>query len=86
MKVSGEGFGALAAVVQNIAARTCGGKVLITLEGGYNPQGLREGVRSVLNTFLGQAPHRAGGDPSPAAEQVIKKITAVQGRYWKELR
>ncbi len=86
MKVSEEGFGALAAIVKSIADRTCDGKVLITLEGGYNPQGLREGVRSVLNTFLGQAPHHAGGAPSPAAEQVIKKISAVQGRYWKGLR
>ena len=86
MKVSGEGFGALAAIVRDIADRTCGGKILITLEGGYNPQGVRDGVRSVLNTLLGQAPRHAGGAPSPAAEQVIKKITAFQGRYWKGLR
>jgi acetoin utilization deacetylase AcuC-like enzyme len=85
MEVTGEGFGALAAIVRDIAQQTCDGKVLITLEGGYNPQGLREGVRSVLNSLQGQTPHAAARTPSPAAEQVIKKITAVHGRYWKNL-
>jgi acetoin utilization deacetylase AcuC-like enzyme len=83
MQVTGDGFGALAFIVRDIANQTCEGKVLITLEGGYSPHGLREGVRSVLNIFLGQEPHPAGGAPSPAAEQVVKKIAAVQGRYWK---
>ncbi len=86
MNVSGEGFGALAGIVRSIADRTCEGKVLVALEGGYNPQGLKEGVRSVLNTLLGQAPHYAGGGPAPAAEQVIKKIVAIQKKYWKVLR
>ena len=51
MGVTGEGFGALASIVRDIAEKTCGGKVLLTLEGGYNPDGLREGVRAVLNAF-----------------------------------
>lgn len=85
MKVSGEGFGALAAIVRDIADRTCGGKVLLALEGGYNPRGLRDGVRSVLNTLLGPTPPQ-GGASSPAAEQVVKNIVAIHGRYWKCLR
>jgi acetoin utilization deacetylase AcuC-like enzyme len=85
MRVTGEGFGALAAIAQDIARRTCRGKVLITLEGGYHPQGLREGVRSVLNTLRGQAPHPAAPVPSPASEAVIKKIRTIHRRYWKSL-
>ncbi|HSQ77601.1 MAG TPA: histone deacetylase [Nitrospirota bacterium] len=85
MKVSAEGFGALAAIIQNIGDKTCGGKVLLALEGGYNPQGLRDGVRSVLNTLLGQASPYAGGGPAPAAEQVIEKIISIQKKYWKKL-
>jgi acetoin utilization deacetylase AcuC-like enzyme len=83
MRVTGDGFGALAFIVRDIANRTCGGKVLITLEGGYSPHGLREGVRSVLNILLGQAPPPAGGAPSPAAKQVVKNIAAIHGRYWR---
>ncbi len=83
MEVTGEGFGALAAVVQDIARLTCGGKVLITLEGGYNPQGLREGIRSVLNTLGRNTPPPPVHTPPPAAEQVIKKITSIHRRFWK---
>jgi acetoin utilization deacetylase AcuC-like enzyme len=85
MNVSGEGFGALAAIVRDIAERTCKGKVLVALEGGYNPQGLKDGVRSVLNALLGQAPPYTGDGPAPAAEQVIKKIISIQKKYWKGL-
>src|SRR3990172_8090330 len=53
MNVTGEGFGALASLVRAIAEQTCGGKVLLALEGGYSPEGLREGVRAVINAFTG---------------------------------
>ena len=85
MKVTGEGFGSLAAIVQGIAEKTCDGKVLIALEGGYNPQGLKEGVRTVLNTLRGKAPRSTAQAPSPVAEQVIKKIISIQKKYWKGL-
>ncbi len=83
MEVTGEGFGALAAIVREIAAATCN-RVLITLEGGYHPQGLREGVRAVLQALSGsRAPSPA--PVSPAADAVIAKIRSVHKRYWKSL-
>ena len=85
MNVTGEGFGALAALVRDIAEQACGGKVLIALEGGYNPQGLREGVRSVLNAFL--KPHQpAHPSPAPLANRVIQNIIAHQKKYWESLK
>jgi acetoin utilization deacetylase AcuC-like enzyme len=84
MKVTGEGFGGLALMVRDIAERSCKGKTLIALEGGYNPQGLREGVRSVLNAFL--KPHKlTPPSPPPAAERIIENIIACQKKYWKSL-
>jgi hypothetical protein len=50
MKVSEKGWEHLPRLYRNKAAMTCGGKVLITLEGGCHRRP-REGVRSVLNTF-----------------------------------
>ncbi len=85
MQVTGEGFGALAGIVRDIAEKTCGGKVLLTLEGGYNPEGLREGVRAVLNTFLGKASPLTTNAPSKAADQVIDRIVAIHRKYWKSL-
>jgi acetoin utilization deacetylase AcuC-like enzyme len=85
MQVTGEGFGALASIVRDIAEATCGGRVLITLEGGYNPDGLREGVRSVLQAFTG--PARPVQTPAaPAAGRVIRDIISIHKKYWKSLK
>jgi len=86
MAVTGDGFGALAKIVQDIALKTCEGKVLITLEGGYHPDGLREGARSVLNALLGKPSPQPKKAPHKAADQVIEKIVSVQKKYWKCLR
>jgi acetoin utilization deacetylase AcuC-like enzyme len=85
MSVTGDGFGNLATIVREIADATCGGKVLLTLEGGYNPDGLREGVRSVLQALNGPRWTVPVMD-SPAAEVVIRTIIAGQKKYWKSLR
>ncbi len=85
MKVTGDGFGALAGIVQDIARKTCSGRILITLEGGYNPEGLRNGVRAVLLTLIEKQNSPSVLTPSPAAEQVIERIAKVQRKYWKSL-
>jgi acetoin utilization deacetylase AcuC-like enzyme len=85
MAVTGDGFGNLATIVREIADATCGGKVLLTLEGGYNPDGLREGVRSVLQALTGPRWTVPVMD-SPAAEVVIQSIVARQKKYWKSIR
>ncbi len=86
MQVTAEGFGALAGLVKDIADKTCNGRVLLALEGGYNPQGLRDGVRAVILAMLGSEPLQAKVHSTPAAEQVIDKIISVQKKYWKNLR
>lgn len=85
MKVTGNGFGTLAAIVQDISRKTCPGRILITLEGGYNPEGLRNGVRAVLLTLLGEQNPPAVLAPSHDAEQVIERINKVHRKYWKSL-
>ncbi len=84
MDVTGDGFGALAGIVLNIAQETCG-KVLLTLEGGYNPAGLRDGVRAVFNTFLGKSTNLPEHSPSREAVQVTRRIISVHKKYWKSL-
>jgi acetoin utilization deacetylase AcuC-like enzyme len=84
MGVTGNGFGGLASIVRTIAETTCGGKVLIALEGGYNPDGLREGVRAVLKAFIGPL-QSVDIPPAPTAERVIQNIISHQKKYWKSL-
>jgi acetoin utilization deacetylase AcuC-like enzyme len=85
MAVTGDGFGNLASLVREIADTTCRGKVLLTLEGGYNPDGLREGVRSVLQALTGPA-WTLPVMEAPAADRVIQSIIARQKKYWKSLK
>lgn len=84
MNVSAGGFGALASLIRSIAEETCGGKVLLTLEGGYNTEGLRDGVRSVLKALLGPA-HMPAVPQSKTADAIIGRIAAIQKKYWNSL-
>ena len=86
MEVTGDGFGALAGIVRDIADESCPGRILLSLEGGYNPEGLRSGVRAVIDTLLGKSAPRPGKTASRAEEQVARRIIDVQKQYWKSLR
>jgi acetoin utilization deacetylase AcuC-like enzyme len=86
MRVTAEGFGALAGIIRDIADATCNGKILLALEGGYNLDGLRSGVRSVLHTLLGHTSEAIAKGNSNAADQVIERIISKQKKYWKGLR
>lgn len=86
MKVTSKGFGALAAIVRDIAEQTCGGRVLFTLEGGYSPEGLRDGTRAVLQTLLGQSAPAPTNAPSTESDAVIARMLSIQNRYWKSLK
>ena len=85
MKVTEDGFGALASLIRDIAEQTCGGKVLLALEGGYNPEGLREGVRAVLNVFM-KSHKPTAASAAPAANRVIQSVISHQKKYWKSLK
>jgi acetoin utilization deacetylase AcuC-like enzyme len=85
MDLTGNGFGNIASLVREIADETCGGKVLIALEGGYNTDGLREGVRSVLQAFTGPRWNVPVID-APKAERVIQAARSHHGKHWKGLR
>ncbi|XP_020669972.3 protein deacetylase HDAC6 isoform X1 [Pogona vitticeps] len=65
-----------------------GGKLVLSLEGGYNHQSLAEGTCSVLKALL--------GDPCPLLESPlapcssalhsVSQTLAVHSKYWKNLR
>jgi acetoin utilization deacetylase AcuC-like enzyme len=86
MKVTSDGFGSLADIVRDLAGKTCGNKVLIALEGGYDPEGLRNGVRSVLQSLLGRSFPLPQSAPLKEADEVIGKIVRVHRKYWSSLR
>ena len=76
--------------ILDVADRCCGGKVVMTLEGGYGLEGLRDSVRAVLKELAGLqrtdiAAIMATTDPKKL-KYVIWRVRNVLGRYWKNLQ
>lgn len=56
MRVSDLGFSMMTHSLQEIARKHAECRIVFVLEGGYDLQGLREGVRAVVDCMAGQAP------------------------------
>jgi acetoin utilization deacetylase AcuC-like enzyme len=56
LNVSYDGFAAMTGILQSLARRLCGGRLVFVLEGGYNLISLSRGVRSVLKVLAGEEP------------------------------
>jgi len=91
MKVSPTGFAYLTRVMMNLADELCGGKILFTLEGGYNLSGMRDGSLAVLTELS----HRDCPLLSLSAKKIealrsadcpcsqLDQALTVQKNYWK---
>lgn len=55
MEVSAPGFAYLTRCLVELAEEVCDGKLLVTLEGGYDLNGQRDGAMAVLSELYGQA-------------------------------
>lgn len=53
MRLTYQGFAYMTRVLVTLAEELCGGKVLVSLEGGYSLDGLREGVFAVMSELVG---------------------------------
>ncbi len=89
MNVTPSGFAAMTRAVMDIADQCCAGKVVLTLEGGYDLYGERDSVKEVLKELAGltRTPPK---DPTGAAmqemvENVVARVKSVHGPYWKNL-
>jgi acetoin utilization deacetylase AcuC-like enzyme len=83
MEVSVKGFGAMAGELMNLAHQTAQGRLLLTLEGGYNLFGLQDGVRSVLLALNGQrseSPVKLS--ISASLERELAPVFKVQKPFW----
>ena len=89
MSVTPEGFAAMTRVIMDISDKCCDGKLVITLEGGYDLNGLRDSVKAVLkelsdmtNTVPEDIAKMATGE---MLTKITERIKQVQGRFWKNL-
>lgn len=91
MNVTDTGFARLAHLILSLANKTCGGRLVFTLEGGYNVEGEAKAVVNILHTLQGDLPF----DPKERErreDQAIKKILptiervkSIYKSYWPVL-
>lgn len=95
MAVTAVGFAYLTRVVKNLAAELCNGRLLLTLEGGYNLTGLRDGVLASLGELAGvaESAESAGkfaalaeagfGRPGGLAADSLATLRRAYAGHWK---
>ncbi len=83
MHVSEAGFGALAAELLALAKDFSQNRILFTLEGGYDLQGLQEGVKSVLLELAGKGRRtQIKAEASAATERELAPGIQFLKKYW----
>ncbi len=65
MSVTADGFAYMARVLRELADELCQGRLVFALEGGYNYEGLKDGVLAVLAELVG-----VNGLPAAAVERL----------------
>jgi acetoin utilization deacetylase AcuC-like enzyme len=89
MDVTPSGFAGLTRSIMEMANACCGGKVVFTLEGGYDLQGLRDSVKTVLKEMAGLLETNTTDLLAKADQQmldnVVKRVKEVHHPYWKNL-
>jgi acetoin utilization deacetylase AcuC-like enzyme len=68
MRVTRAGFAAMAARLRRLADTACGGRIVFTLEGGYDLSGLAGGMTEVLEAIV-----------APTAAAIVPADGAVAG-------
>ncbi len=87
MQVSSGGFRAFASSLRALAEATCGGRMLLTLEGGYDLEALGESVAAVVFA-LAEPEVRPEKFPAldPAGAELIAGLRAAHAQSWACLR
>ncbi len=84
MRVTERGFAAMCARVSELAARVCGGRLVLLLEGGYHLSGLSRSVRACAEVLAGARDEFPGGVSADGAHALCA-ARAVLRKHWKVL-
>jgi len=86
MQVTPLGFSFLTEAIKSIAEKFCGGKLMLTLEGGYNLEGLPMCVKNVLEVLNGKniitETDSERSEMSSDYYHVIDRVIDIQKKYW----
>ena len=84
MNITAQGFGALTRSLMDSAGKHCNHRLLAVLEGGYNLEGLSQGIKQVLLQMNGEAGKQdIESRASSRLEQELEPMRPVFQEYWK---
>jgi acetoin utilization deacetylase AcuC-like enzyme len=86
MKVTTTAYGLFAARLRNVAEETCGGRLVVALEGGYDLEALGASVAEVVTVLL--APRAPTGDfplPTPTGRKLVARLRQAHASNWPTL-
>jgi acetoin utilization deacetylase AcuC-like enzyme len=90
MRVTPRGFAGLTRSVLTTADRCCGGQVVMTLEGGYDLDGLRDSVKAVLRELAGlqvtDIENITAGVDAKILAYLLWRVRRIHGRHWQSLK
>jgi acetoin utilization deacetylase AcuC-like enzyme len=78
MRVTERGYAAMTSVMMQLAAETCGGKLALVLEGGYDLPALAGSVRATLEALTGRREEFPGGAGTAAPAAVAAARAALR--------
>ena len=84
MHVSTGGFAHIASRLRALAARACGGRVVVATEGGYHLQALRDSLQATIDALAAPAVPQPpeGREPTDRGTAAVALVRAAQARYW----
>jgi acetoin utilization deacetylase AcuC-like enzyme len=89
MNLTEEGFAGLTRIMLRIAEESCGGKLVMVLEGGYNPTALENSVREVLRELAGlrhtDTQRLFQSARTARVNDVLRRVIKAHGRNWPDL-
>jgi len=86
MEVSTRGFGLFTERLCAVADETCGGRIVLALEGGYDLDALADSVRETVHVLATRSP--GGGEfppASPRGMEMARVFSEAHARYWPAL-
>ena len=91
MRVSAEGYGLMTALLTDIAAEVCSGRIAFVMEGGYSAEGIRDCGLKVLQALCRPSPSNLESLEKVAAENpgrlgALKKAIEIHRGYWDVLK
>ena len=90
MQVTPQGFAGLTRSILTTADQCCGGKVVMTLEGGYDLDGLRVSVKAVLREMAGlqvaDIENITDGVDAKMMAYLLWQVRRYHVKYWKSLK